>query len=57
MKTQIEKDDEKMDELLMFQSMTCEDAKYSSIEEKYEEEIMIENIMEKVNKSHFDDLS
>jgi hypothetical protein len=43
-KDAIEKDDEKMDELLTFQSMTEDVVEYGSIEEKYEEHLMMDEI-------------
>ena len=46
----IEADDEKMDELLMLQSMTEADEQPASIEEKYEEQIMMAEVVEIVNR-------
>ena len=44
MNDSIEKDDEKMDELMFLQTVSEGEPKYSSIEEKYEDEILFEKI-------------
>lgn len=44
---QIEKDDEKLDELLMLQSLSEKDEPvYDSLEEKYEEKIIMDQVSE-----------
>lgn len=49
----IEEDDEKMDELLMLQSMTVSDEPATSIEEKWEERIMLAEVS-KMIAEHFE---
>lgn len=56
MENAIEKDDEKMEELLVLQSMTDEEPKYDSVEEKYEDEIMMDQVINMVNEKIFDPL-
>jgi len=43
----IENDDDKMDNLLCLQSLNGEELKYNSIEEKYEDELLIEEFLKK----------
>lgn len=47
----IEQDDEKIDEMLMLQSMSeSEEPAYSSIEEKYEEQLIMDQVSEIVGR-------
>lgn len=46
----IESDDEKMEELLTLQSMTEVPEEPSSLEEKYEEQLIMEQVLEIVDK-------
>ena len=47
----IEQDDEKIDEMLMLQSMSESDEPvYSSLEEKYEEQLIMDEVSEIVNR-------
>ena len=50
----IQKDDEKMDELIFLQTVSEGDPKYSSIEEKYEDELLFQEIERIVNKNRKD---
>jgi hypothetical protein len=46
----IEEDDEKMDEMLILQSLTETEIAYDSIEEKYEEQILMDEISEMIGR-------
>lgn len=47
----IEEDDEKLEKLLFFQDLTQTENKHESLEEKYEQEIIMEQISKKWMKS------
>ena len=46
----IEKDDEKMDEMLILQSLTETEPTHDSIEEKYKEQILMDEISEMIGR-------
>ena len=46
----IEKDDEQIEELLFLQEMKDESTKYNSIEEKYEEKLILDEVEKMVSK-------
>ena len=47
----IENDDNTMDDLLFYQSLSEDEPKHASIEEKYEEEIMIQEVTKIIEKN------